>query len=261
MCNACSELRNSGEMRKGYAWVGPRLREVVYTVDQGEAFAEGCIVLGTEEEVAAATAYVQRTHDTLGTVIANPRFLWPNSRVAYEIDGAVPQPERITEAIQHYRSKTTHVTFIERSAANRAFYPDWIVFRAGGRGAGCTSRVGCLGGRQFITIEEGCRTGNVIHEIGHALGLFHEQSRSDRDQYVTIHMDRVLPAARHNFDQALNSGKDLGSYDYESIMHYPADAFGIGGAATIVPRQEGVRIGQRDGLSAGDVRAIEMLYP
>jgi len=43
-------------------------------------------------------------------------------------------------------------------------------------------------------------------------------------------------------------------------MHYPATAFSKNGQPTIVPKQNGVMIGQRDGLSAGDIAAVKLMY-
>lgn len=45
-----------------------------------------------------------------------------------------------------------------------------------------------VGGQQLIDLQEGCiyEFGEVQHETMHALGFFHEQSRKDRDDFVTI---------------------------------------------------------------------------
>jgi hypothetical protein len=64
----------------------------------------------------------------------------------------------------------------------------------------------------------------MTHELGHALGLFHEQSRPDRDNYVTVLTNNINPAAITNFDKS--SSTDVQTYgvpyDYGSVMHYAA---------------------------------------
>ncbi|KAG7165510.1 Blastula protease 10-like 6, partial [Homarus americanus] len=90
-------------------------------------------------------------------------------------------------------------------------------------GTGCWSYIGELWNRngQEVSIGTGCENfGTIVHELGHSLGFFHEQSRPDRDTYVTILLDNVITGKEHNF-QIQSTALDYGvPYDYTSIMHY-----------------------------------------
>ena len=90
------------------------------------------------------------------------------------------------------------------------------------------------------------------------MGLWHEQSREDRDEYVTIHYENIEAGYEHNFNQHIADGEDVGDYDYDSIMHYPRWAFSTNGD-TITP-PPGVTIGQRQRLSDGDIAAVVYMY-
>lgn len=96
------------------------------------------------------------------------------------------------------------------------------------------------------------------------IGLWHEQSREDRDLFIAINWAKIIPGTEHNFNQHITDGDDIGAYDFGSIMHYPRNAFSIDGTDTITPIvavPPGVVIGQRNGLSAGDISAANTLCP
>ncbi|KAI6236084.1 Metalloendopeptidase [Aphelenchoides besseyi] len=96
----------------------------------------------------------------------------------------------------------------------------------------------------------------------HCVGLFHEQSRSDRDSYVNILYNNIQPGMQSQFEKySPVTIQNLGtSYDYSSIMHYGPTAFSRNGLPTIVPKTQNAQIGQRHGFSQTDVYKINTLY-
>lgn len=129
--------------------------------------------------------------------------------------------------------------------------------------AGCYSALGRQGGMQELSLNRaGCiYYGIAQHELNHALGFQHEQTRSDRDSYVRINWQNIIQASAYNFQKHDTNNLNT-PYDYSSIMHYGKDAFSVGyGRDSITPiPNPNVPIGQRNGLSRWDIARINMLY-
>nr|BAG06171.1 hatching enzyme [Helicolenus hilgendorfi] len=128
---------------------------------------------------------------------------------------------------------------------------------------GCFSSLGRTGGRQVLSLDrQGCLYHGIIqHEINHALGFQHEQTRSDRDNYVSINWKNINPQMAYNFYKQ-NTNNLNTPYDYSSIMHYGRTAFSIQyGKDSITPIPDpNVQIGQRRGMSYWDIVRINALY-
>lgn len=202
-------------------------KPVQYSVVDGLAVFEGCIVLGTVEEMEEKTSAIRSGEDVnaRGVFITGQKYRWPNGIVPYEIDPNLPNQKRISDAIAHWEEKTS-IRFVRRTNSNASQYPNYIYFKPS---TGCWSLIGMQGGKQDIGLAGGCGTGATIHEIGHALGLWHEQSREDRDKHIQIHWQNIEFLHQHNFNQHITDGDDYESYDYDSIMHYGATAFSKNG--------------------------------
>ena len=265
-----SARRKDGGEQRGSADMGVAVisgatftaKSVTYYNVDGIAIVEGDIALGTVEQVTTTTdqaraALAAGPNIAFGVGITGSQFRWPNCQIPYEVDPSLPNKQRVTDAIAHWEANTAF-RFPQRTAQNAAQYPNYVRFTDAG---GCWSQVGMQGGQQTISLGSGCTAGNAIHEIGHTVGLWHEQSREDRDLFVTIHWEHIQTGMAAQFNQHITDGDDLGAYDYGSIMHYPRNAFSKDGQDTITPTNPSAQIGQRTGLSAGDLAAVRAMYP
>ncbi|KAM9356303.1 low choriolytic enzyme-like [Pholidichthys leucotaenia] len=160
--------------------------------------------------------------------------------------------DKIYEAMSAFDHKTC-IRFIPRS--NERFYltiePKF----------GCFSLVGYIGDRQLLSLQRPCLKNSIIqHELLHAMGFFHEHSRSDRDQHIKVNWENIIEGHEHYFEK--EDTENLGTpYDYGSVMQYESTAFAKNGKPTLTPIPDpSVPIGKAEGLSNIDVLRINKLY-
>jgi hypothetical protein len=160
---------------------------------------------------------------------------WTNGILYYEFDQSVSAAERqiFIDACSDWSAGTPV------RCQGRASERNYVLVHTHSGGTECggfltsCSALGMLGGKQdlWMYVEQWAGGVTVRHELGHAFGKIHEQNRSDRDNFVDIHVDRALPGSWPQF--SIDPSAQLFSeYDYDSIMHYPNCAYSTNASCT-----------------------------
>lgn len=191
----------------------------------------------------------------------NRKKLWVTRVVPFVYDSSLPAYYQTTiqEAIAEFENKTC-LNFVPRT--NEALFIRFV------HETGCWSSVGrqfwMTGIGQQVSLGPGCNhKGTIIHEIMHAIGFWHEQSRPDRNLYVEVLWENILAGEEHNFNKYSHREIDPLKipYDFDSIMHYGPKSFSRNGLDTIRSILNKSRsLGQRDGMTAFDIHEINALY-
>jgi hypothetical protein len=234
----------------GEAVVNTRFGPVIVTYEQidGLAILEGDIVLGSVEELRSSEKNVGLWADASN---------WIDRVIPYQIDVdlSATMVGRIEDAMQAW-TEDFGFNFVDRTSETQ-----YVNFQPG---TGCSSGIGKQSGATNVSLATGCSTGNVIHEIGHAVGLHHTHVRCDRNLHVMVFEERIDPDFLHNFTkQCGTSYWDVAWWDSQSIMHYDSWAFQAEGETDpTMTLADGVTTfsSQRTALTDGDLQAVRELY-
>lgn len=162
----------------------------------------------------------------------------------------------IETAMRNVENSVDYISFVPKNSSHTF----WI--NIGHFTDGCYSFVGKIPSKentgQKLNLGIGCVTNGIVsHELLHSLGLYHEQSRFDRDSYIQVNFENMDPEDYIQFvKQTIDTSMGI-EYDYGSIMHYGPYAFSNNTKKTI---ESSKAIGQRDGLSTEDSLLIKYLY-
>jgi hypothetical protein len=242
-------------MKVTYTWVPSKENNL-----SGRAIFQGDIVLDHVEDAP----YNGPQRNSIG--IAYSQYLWTKVGSVYEvpymIDPASGAVQNIMTAVSNFNNDFSGVIqFVPYT--NQTDYVDFNLDPNNNSGS-CESSEGRVGGEQFATGAGGtqnpCAVATIMHEMGHVVGVWHEQSRSDRNTYVNVNYGAVIKASRSNFDQLLDNDQNLTPFDYASVMEYPAFSFSRNGEPCIESIPAGIPLSNPNGYSAGDIDGILRLY-
>ncbi|CAD6197455.1 unnamed protein product [Caenorhabditis auriculariae] len=166
----------------------------------------------------------------------DPSYKWPKATIPYFLNDNLSKAviTSVTKAIANIE-KMTCVRFRQ---VPKTYEGD--VVRITDNDA-CASPVGRIGGQQDVSLSKDCYgVGTAQHELMHAIGIEHTQSRSDRDNYLRIQTQNIDPDDLPNFELLpASQWMNLVPYDYGSVMHYTANSFSKqDDQETILPRDK-----------------------
>jgi astacin (peptidase family M12A) len=195
-------------------------------------------------------------------------YRWPGATVPVVLDNSVFQSDNyiIIKSALNFFNFNTGIIFKERT--NEEDYLVITCINDDGSGRGGFTAVGRQrNGSNILRLVNGnFNKGTVLHELMHTLGLFHEQARTDRDNFVSIEWNNVKTANSKDF-QIEDNGTIRSPYDYCSIMQYSTMAFAIDNTKpTITCKTNGVAtpcpgcMGSSNALTQMDRDGLDKFY-
>lgn len=193
-------------------------------------------------------------------IINDRRYTWRTRVVPYVIEHSSSTAHtQIKAGLAEIVKKVKCLTFRPKISSD----PHYIRFYIG---AGCWSEIG----RKYykvqtdVSLASNClqSQGLIIHEVVHALGFYHEQSRPDRDSFVVINYENIPLAQKYNFDRrkAHQIANVKTVYDYKSIMHYSRTTFTSNGKDTMYAKFDpSLNLGSQE-LSQLDIQELNEVY-
>ncbi len=185
---------------------------------------------------------------------------WPDATVYYEIDESLENDERLETAL-NYWNLNAPIFFKHRNNED-----DYVIFVDNGDD-GSKSHIGMIFGPQHIFIDRDAEYGSIVHEMGHTVGLIHEHTRSDRNDYLEVHWENIddrdwtdLQIFDLNFKR-FPSSINVGPFDFSSIMLYGSYAGSKDLESPVLKTKDDKTFqAQRTALSYWDIKTLEELY-
>lgn len=150
-------------------------------------------IVGTDDDFHRS---FYENHFTIGdfqdrNAVKSPERKWPNGTIPYKFGDDLIERDRaaVLNAMDIFR-KETCIKFVLK----RSNHTEFIIFRKSDNGCGTT--VGYRGNNTEgvdVLLTDGCLkiSAAIQHELLHVIGLWHEQSRPDRDDFVDIYWENI----------------------------------------------------------------------
>jgi hypothetical protein len=178
---------------------------------------------------------------------------WTNGTIKYYFDSSlsVEQIHLIQKGMLEWADKT-NISFIEVSSDKYALK----IFLG-------TKNEATIGhqSRNFLKLSSFSNR-TILHELGHAIGLKHEQCRQDRDQYIIVNYENVAddaPISDFNKSYQFYDIRNY-SYDYNSIMHYGSFAYSKDINSPTITKLDKSYIYPSANISQDDIKKVNEIY-
>lgn len=241
---------------------------VDYVEDGDFAVTDGDIIIGDKRAVREWRLIAERALVQVGSPTAvskaltldNAGRLWQRAasgivEVPYVVDAG--NATTIANAVAEVNGVMAGVLqWVPRVAET-----DYVSFNLTAPNSGaCASSVGRIGGKQIISGDPECGVPTLVHEMGHAIGLWHVQQDGAAGAFVELRLDKMDPAKRGN-NQPIFTTRTQDGYDYSSIMHYSRTNFpNSADRVTLETRPAGMDVASYTTYSPADIDALLRLY-
>ena len=244
--------------------------EIKYTVQDGRAFINGDMMFSLSSIAPPSEGFG-------AFAVGSTSFLWPEGKIPYLILDA-EYPSKICNwqnEEEFKRSFRRNAKLWEKSGfkfeaqSKDNFHPHTVFVSISPDTVGGWAHVGrqqpYFGKEayQWLVLGKGCcKSSCIAHEMGHTIGLWHEQARPDRDRYVNIIWRNIDESKKHNFGKmgiSTFQSTSLTPYDFNSIMHYDSYVWTVNNQPTVV-KKDGSQIAVNDIPSELDISGAKKLY-
>ncbi|WP_168202393.1 M12 family metallopeptidase [Pedobacter sp. KBS0701] len=189
------------ELRQGY-YLGSLIS---YERVDGRNIFNGDMVIPDEQITTKLPEVTTEGHGPAGA------YKWPNHKVSYRFASGftTAQTNTILTAMADWTAKSGIIFEAVTSGYYLTIQP--------GSANNCT--VGYVSGAT-MNLSNPEAKGIVVHELGHAIGLHHEQLRADRDAYIAVKWDNITTAAQSGYNKLTGMNYGGTTFDISSIMLY-----------------------------------------